>query len=324
MQVNMDRPRGLAKLLGGLVEQRNAENNQLLGIFKEKVKKEQLQNLSSSYLKQFSEANGDVMKMIGANSTLASGLFGMGEFDSGMKIIGSNNTLALKLYEQNNPKPPSPVTLLDKDGNPVVVYPQGPDTPAKVAPGIVTSKGEPAPSGLVTPQVFTQKKTDERLDKTIKASDERTNKVISATDKRQQETIDQQNKVRAQENERADINLINTHLAAIKELKNKKADWEKKITTAETEEEKAAIKKNVDDIDVQLTERDAIIKNTQRKYPHWKQPGQSSQQPQSSSQNSAKPLSTRNDGKVKVKLSDGRMGFIDPKEFNSSTMTYVK
>lgn len=37
-----------------------------------------------------------------------------------------------------------------------------------------------------------------------------------------------------------------------------------------------------------------------------------------------KALTTRPDGKVKVKLGDGRVGFLDPKEFNSQTMEYVK
>lgn len=276
MQVNMERPRAIAKLLSGLAQQKFQEESQLIGIAQERVKKQQLQNLASTYLQEFNSANGDIAKIINANTGLASGLFASGDFDGGTKVVTSNNTLASKLFASRNPKPAAPVTLLDKDGNPITVYPQGPDAPAKIAPGIVTKTGEPAPSGLMTPQAFGQKKADERQLKGIDATTKNTQTQINAAEERQRKALEQQRKEEAQKAERADINLINTHLASIKEFKNKKADWEKRLATAETEEEKVAIQKNIDDIDVQLIERDNIIKNTQRKYPHWMQPGQSS------------------------------------------------
>lgn len=79
--------------------------------------------------------------------------------------------------------------------------------------------------------------------------------------------------------------------------------------------------KRIEEIDSQLAERNTNIDDIRRKYPHWKQPGAPAAAP---AQSASKPLNTRADGKVKVKLSDGRIGFLAPSEFNPQTMTYEK
>ena len=154
---------------------------------------------------------------------------------------------------------------------------------------------------------------------------ERTKTIINAADKRQEKGINQQDKLDQEkakrEAEKADVNLVNTHLKAIDELKKNKSQWEEKLVKAETEEGKKMAQTRIDEIKSQLAERDTNIKDIQRKHPNWKQPGAPTAAP---AQSASKPLTTRADGKVKVKLSDGRVGFLAPSEFNPQTMTYEK
>lgn len=328
MQVNMDRPRGLAKLLNGLVNQNAQENDQLLGILREKQKKEQLQNLSSTYLRQFSDANGDVMKMINANSGLASGLFGMGDFESGMKVVTSNNTLASKLYERNNPKA-RPLKsrerfeikpTADGKGQEKIEFSDYYD---EMNPAIVVNTVEKGRTPYESPDAK-DRNTDLKYSEKEK---EEAQKLITELTDRNIESGKKMKSLDAKYQFTYDGNGNVTGAKYIDPATNKMIDATEDpgalfITYSE---QKKALQDDIGVNEKRIEEQSKITGGTFRrgsKSGGAEQPTKTTGA--SPTQASTKPLNTRNDGKVKVKLSDGRQGFIDPKEFNSSTMTYMK
>ena len=325
MQVDQTRPGAIAKLLSSFAEQQTASNNQLLGVLRDKIKKEQINSLVSEYSKVYQDKTASIQNRINAGMDAAFKLIPFGkDAEPAIQLIGETNKGLMAAM-----KPDQSYTVMDAIR---LLHPDDPRKQLDTYQQVNGSNLVPVvQNGQLTYVPKTAVPTGAEALSTVNAktsadaSMERTKTVINATDKRQEKSIEQQNKLdqekAARAAEQADKNLIGTHLKAIDELKKSKATWEKELVKAETEEGKKMAQTRIEEIDSQLAERDTNVKDIQRKHPNWKQPGAPATAP---AQSASKPLNTRADGKVKVKLSDGRIGFLAPSEFNPQTMTYEK
>ena len=325
MQVDQTRPGAVAKLLSTFADQQSANNNQLLGVLRNKIKQEQINSLVTEYSKVYQDKTASIQNRINAGMDAAFKLLPFGkDAEPAIQLIGETNKGLMAAM-----KPDQNVTPFDVIRS---MYPNEPQKQLDTYQQMNGSNLVPVvQNGQLTYVPKTAVPTGAEALSTVNAktgadaSMERTKTVINATDKRQEKSIEQQNKLdqekAARAAEQADKNLIGTHLKAIDELKKSKATWEKELVKAETEEGKKMAQTRIEEIDSQLAERDTNVKDIQRKHPNWKQPGAPATAP---AQSASKPLNTRADGKVKVKLSDGRIGFLAPSEFNPQTMTYEK
>ena len=325
MQVDQTRPGAIAKLLSTFAEQQSANQNQLLGVLRDKIKKEQINSIATGYLKSAQDKSASIQDRLNAGINSAFQLLPFGkDAEPAIQLIGETNKGLMAAM-----KPDQNVTPFDVIRS---MYPTDPQKQLDTYQQMNGSNLVPVvQNGQLAYVPKTAVPTGAEALSTVNAktgadaSMERTKTVINATDKRQERGIEQQNKLDQEKAsraaEQADKNLIGTHLKAIDELKKNKSQWEEKLVKAETEEGKKMAQKRIEEIDSQLAERNTNIDDIRRKYPHWKQPGAPAAAP---AQSASKPLNTRADGKVKVKLSDGRIGFLAPSEFNPQTMTYEK
>jgi len=292
MQVDQTRPGAIAKLLSTFAEQQSANQNQLLGVLRDKIKKEQINSIATGYLKSAQDKSASIQDRLNAGINSAFQLLPFGkDAEPAIQLIGETNKGLMAAM-----KPDQNVTPFDVIRS---MYPTDPQKQLDTYQQMNGSNLVPVvQNGQLAYVPKTAVPTGAEALSTVNAktgadaSMERTKTVINATDKRQERGIEQQNKLDQEKAsraaEQADKNLIGTHLKAIDELKKNKSQWEEKLVKAETEEGKAMAQKRIEEIDSQLAERNTNIDDIRRKYPHWKQPGESAPAAKSSSSSSSR------------------------------------